>query len=169
MSMKKKVLIGTGIVVGLFIVSNMWSKNRADIHSAITKEDSSDVVTSTSDPLPQKQNEEPKKPEIVVDAVSLYKEFETNEASADHKYSGELIQVNGTISDIHKEIHGVYSVNLSTGDEYGISHIVCELEPNNSTLKNLSKGQNVAIVGYLDGNGLTGNNVNFKDGCKVFE
>lgn len=168
MTKKKKILIALGVISGLYIVSHMWAGNRNEVKQSMEqKADAS--VADTSEATEARTPPAPKKPELVVSAVELYKAFENNEAAADHQYSGKLIQVNGQIHEIHKEVSDQYSVNLSVGDEFELSHIVCNLEPRDDILKSLSKGQNVAIVGYLDGNGLTGNDVNFKDGCKVFE
>ena len=57
------------------------------------------------------------KPNAIVSARKLYKEYNANEIAADEKYKGQIIQVTGIIRDIGNDIMDNAYVTL-IGDQY---------------------------------------------------
>ena len=53
-----------------------------------------------------------------LDAETLYKEFSANEAAANERYNGKIIQVQGIVSQVIENANGVLIV-LRAGDEMG--------------------------------------------------
>ncbi len=55
-------------------------------------------------------------PELSVDADTLVTDYKANEVAADEKYKGKVIEVNGMISSIGKDITDAIYVTLQVGD-----------------------------------------------------
>ena len=57
------------------------------------------------------------KPNLIVSAKKLYKDYNANEIAADEKYKGKIIEVTGVIRDIGNDIMDNAYVTL-VGDQY---------------------------------------------------
>jgi hypothetical protein len=81
-------------------------------------------------------------------ASNLYADYDANEVTADDKYKNKKIAVKGIISSIAKDFMDKPYITLTTGDH--VSEIQCYFN-NGETLKKLSKGDGVIIIGTCTG------------------
>jgi hypothetical protein len=65
------------------------------------------------------------KPDFVVPAAALQKEFEDNEATASAKYINKIIEVTGTIASVTLVDSNNLNISLKTGSD--ISSVICTL------------------------------------------
>lgn len=88
-------------------------------------------------------------PIYVLPASKLVAEFEENEKTANSKYLGKVIEVNGFISEKDTNQKGIVNISLAGQD---LSNILCEFDPihqlNTSRLK---EGDKVSIKGICTG------------------
>src|SRR6266496_3397513 len=105
MKRRKKILIATGVILGLFAIAALYIYKEYNR----THKDTADL-----------------KPEYSISAVQLIKDFETNEESSNLKYWDKVIQVDGTIKDIAKDERGFYSVVM--GDTSAMSSVRCSMD-----------------------------------------
>ena len=90
---------------------------------------------------------EHKKADIVISADQLLKEYESDETSANEKFLGKVIEVNGKVTGISNE-DGKKKVNIETSNP--MSAIICEMEENMST-GDMKEGDNVKMKGMCSG------------------
>jgi len=65
------------------------------------------------------------KADIQITAVALVKEYETNDSSANNKYSGRVLEIVGMVKDIQKD-DGNYTLVL--GDTAVMSSVRCSMD-----------------------------------------
>ena len=109
---------------------------------------------------------EPAEPKAMkVPAKQILKDFEENEAAADAKYAGKVIEVSGTISKIDTDIWDdeKYIVQVGSGGQWEFLTVNCNGLPA-SAVTSLKKGSDVTVRGEFDDGGDLG--VEIKD-CKV--
>ena len=87
------------------------------------------------------------KPDYVVTAVMLQKEFEDNEKTASDKYINKIIEVNGTILSVTQADSN--SINLSLKTESDLSSVICTFAATDP-LK-FRAGEDVTIRGECSG------------------
>ena len=88
------------------------------------------------------------KPDFIVTASSLQKEFEDNEKIASTKYINKILEVTGTIGSITPADSNNINISLKTGSD--ISSVICTFH----TIANLSKlktGDEISIRGECSG------------------
>ncbi|HEX2975069.1 MAG TPA: hypothetical protein VHO68_03955 [Bacteroidales bacterium] len=88
------------------------------------------------------------KPDYVITAEDLQKEFLDNEGSASEKYVNKIVEVKGRISSIEPGEGSSINISLDTGTE--ISEVICTLSSGNIPLK-LKTGDVVTIRGRCSG------------------
>ena len=88
------------------------------------------------------------KPNLIVSARKLYKEYNANEIAADEKYKGKIIQVTGIIRDIGNDIMDNAYITL-IGDQY-FGDIQCYFREK-SIVAGLSKGNRIIVMGSCSG------------------
>ena len=88
------------------------------------------------------------KPNLIVSAKKLYKDYNANEIAADEKYKGKIIEVTGVIRDIGNDIMDIAYVTL-VGDQY-FGDIQCYFSEK-SVVASLSKGKRITIIGNCSG------------------
>lgn len=92
------------------------------------------------------------KPDFVIDATVLFKEFESNEALAGQKYIDKILLVEGVLVEMSHNSDG--SVVLSLEDFlFGVS---CSIDSSNAVLSTnmidqLSPGDYISVKGQCDG------------------
>ena len=90
------------------------------------------------------------KTEYTISAKKLYSAYDENEVGADMKYKGKVIEVNGYISDIGKDIMDDIYVTLEADEYFG--SIQCFFSDDYAAkAAQLSKGQKITIKGMCDG------------------
>jgi hypothetical protein len=63
------------------------------------------------------------KPDFIISATALQKEFEDNETAASAKYINKILEVSGTIASVKPADNNTLSISLITGSD--ISSIIC--------------------------------------------
>lgn len=91
---------------------------------------------------------------IKISAMDLYQEYKDNEVKADNRYKKETLEITGTINNIGKDIVNSIYITLDVG-EY-LSSVQCYFKDSESeSVANLTKGEEVTIIGRCDGMTLT--------------
>ncbi|MCX6157070.1 MAG: hypothetical protein NTY74_03720 [Ignavibacteriae bacterium] len=88
-------------------------------------------------------------PSITVSASQLYSDYDANEVSADNKYKGKILKVSGTVGEIRKDFTNDIIVELKVGDIF--KKIDCTFGKEATETANLSKGQNITVIGTCSG------------------
>ena len=94
------------------------------------------------------------KPDMKVQAKSILKEFEENEAAADGKYKGKTLQVSGVIDKIDTEFidEDEYVINIGGGGDFEIITVNCD-DQGSKAVSPLKKGQKITVVGGFEDGG----------------
>ena len=82
-----------------------------------------------------------------MDAKELFSAYSGNEANANAKYNGKVIEVSGKLMDISEDEQGATVLLLDSGDDFG--GILCTLD--NTPKKMPSIGQELKIKGQCNG------------------
>ena len=90
---------------------------------------------------------ESKKADVTVTASQLIADYEADEAAANAKYHGKVVQVSGPISTVTNE-GGVQKVHLDTGNP--MSMVICELE-DGATPPAATAGTEITVKGMCSG------------------
>jgi len=89
-------------------------------------------------------------PSYTLTAEQLYREYDSNEVSADAKYKGKVIIVSGTIQDIGKDI--MDDAYIVIGGRGFLDGVQCTFtKGQQSSVARLSKGQRVTVKGEVAG------------------
>ncbi len=97
----------------------------------------------------EKPTEQPKP--IVVEALELIKEYDSNKLSAQDKYTGKIVQTTAYITNISNDIGGSYYLSLKPNqDEYYFGTSIKCIFKDKSVLTPLTKGQEVTFVGTME-------------------
>lgn len=88
------------------------------------------------------------KPDFVLTAVTLQKEFEDNEKAASARYINKILEVSGTIASITAADSSHTNLALKTGSD--MSSIICTF-PSNSSVSKYNSGDNITLRGECSG------------------
>jgi hypothetical protein len=88
------------------------------------------------------------KPDFIITASALQKEFEVNEATASAKYINKIIEVTGSIASVSKADSSNLNVSLKTGSD--ISSVICNCRAITDPSK-LKTGDEITIRGECSG------------------
>jgi hypothetical protein len=92
---------------------------------------------------------------VVVAAVDLLQEFETDRAAADEKYTGKYLEISGVVERSGRGRYDRPFVILSGADETATLKIECFFElaekKDEVRIKRLGKGQSITVRGEYDG------------------
>ncbi len=90
-----------------------------------------------------------KKADYELSSKDLFEAFDADEGAANTKYTGKILEISGSVTDVVKESDQV-SISLDTGDMMSV--IVCEL---NKTLSpdeiSIKVGDSIKIKGECSG------------------
>ena len=98
-----------------------------------------------------------------VTSSELYEAYEANEVAADEKYKGKKLAITGIIGNIGKDVLDNPYIAFKENHLQGVTCYFSDV--NNKVISQLSKGQDVTVVGKCGG--LTLTNVVIKD-CKLY-
>jgi hypothetical protein len=87
------------------------------------------------------------KPDYVITATSLQKEFEDNEKSASEKYIKKVLEINGTVASVTQADSSNINVSLKTGSD--LSSVICTFA--GKDMSKFKTGQDVTIHGECSG------------------
>jgi len=94
----------------------------------------------------------PPKPDFVVSAPDLCREYDANSIAADLKYKGKILEVSGIIKDINKDILNTIYVVLSSQNEASITDAQLYFsDAHEKEAAALSKGEYFGAVCRCDG------------------
>lgn len=88
------------------------------------------------------------KPDYVITATMLQKEFEDNETTATGKYTNKIIEVTGKIASVKPADNNVITINLVTGSDF--SSVICTF-PAIADPSNLKAGIEITLRGECSG------------------
>ena len=174
----KKTTWAGGVVVAVLAIAAVSGGEPAEDPAAAseptssTKQTSDDKASEKSEKQStEKKAEEPApKPELEPQAVKvaagdMLAEFEGNEAAADAKYKGKLVQVTGHVEKVDTEFWDdeQYVVQLSNGDEWALWTVNCNDVSADAAAK-VPANSNVTVRGTFDDGGDLG--VEIKD-CEI--
>jgi hypothetical protein len=95
------------------------------------------------------QNIEKANADAKIEATSLFDAYSKDEAAANQKYTGKIVEVTGKVKEVSKSADGTTKINLEVGDAmFGVS---CTLDPKNSAATTLSAGNTTTLKGKCDG------------------
>ena len=88
------------------------------------------------------------KPDFVVTATALQKEFEDNEKTASARYINKILEVNGTIGSVTLADSAHLNISLKTGSD--MSLVICTF-PSNGHQANFVTGNEITLRGECSG------------------
>ncbi len=151
---KKLVILLLASVIMVAVGANMSTDDKepggaSTVSQDQVKEPVKEVVEIEPETEPETEPEYTK-----ISAMDLYQEYKDNEVKADNKYKKETLEITGTINNIGKDIVNSIYITLNVG-EY-LSSVQCYFKDSESeSVANLTKGQEVTIIGRCDGMTLT--------------
>jgi molybdopterin-binding protein len=87
------------------------------------------------------------KPDYVITATALQKEFEDNEKTASEKYINKILEVNGNVASVTKADSSDINISLKTGSD--LSSVICTFAA--TDLTKFKTGEDVTIRGECSG------------------
>jgi hypothetical protein len=85
-----------------------------------------------------------------VQAIALIGEFAANDSTANAKYQGQVVSVQGMVKQVDKDEEGFYTVVL--GDTSDMSAVRCAMDSTHATdATSLKRGESVKVKGSLTG------------------
>ena len=142
MSLGKKILIGVGILVLIGVIGAQLDKDKGPGTIA----SSADLTPAQKDSIKKAEEEEIKKNTIA--ANQLTAAYDENEVSADNNFKGKVFYVNGTITDIKKDILDNIYVTLEGHEMF--RQVQCYFE-DKETAGKLQKGMTATFKGKCNG------------------
>jgi hypothetical protein len=88
------------------------------------------------------------RPDFIINATALQKEFEDNETTASAKYINKVIEVTGTIASVTKAGGNNLNISLKTGND--ISSVICTF-PAIVDPAMIKAGDNITLRGDCSG------------------
>jgi hypothetical protein len=88
------------------------------------------------------------KPDFVITAISLQKEFEDNETAASARYINKILEVSGTIASIAQADSSNMNISLKTGND--MSSVICTFH-NRADNPQFKPGQELTLRGECSG------------------
>ena len=88
------------------------------------------------------------KPDYVITATMLQKEFEDNETTASAKYTNKIVEVTGIIASIKPADNNVINITLKTGSDF--SSVICTF-PAIADPSELKPGREITLRGECSG------------------
>lgn len=155
-SISKFVKIGVSALIGIIVIASMNGNKNSNSTSDATTETQTKEEVKTELTQTQKDSiasEEAKtmikeREDNTIKARDLTASYAANEVQADENFKGKEFYVEGTVSDIKKDIMDDIYVILE-GDEF-LRDVQCYFDDKN-TASQLQKGMRVTFKGKCDG------------------
>ena len=87
-------------------------------------------------------------PAVIADAKELFEAYDTDEASANAKYLGKVVEVFGIVKSVETDDRGTMNVMIDTGNEMG--SVNCQFEKTEE-MPDIKKSNSVLIKGFCSG------------------
>ena len=142
---KKKRYIALGSVAVIAAISAMSSGGGSDEPSAVDQATNGSSSGSSSEKAPKA---------IEVEAKAILKEFEENEAAADQKYEGKVLQVTGIVDKIDTELfdEDEYIIQIGGGSDFEFFTVNAD-DQSADAVASLKKGQKITVIGEFEDGG----------------
>lgn len=139
---KKKRYIALGSVAVIAAITAMSGGGGDDEPTAV---DQATNGSSSSEKAPKT---------IEVEAKAILKEFEENEAAADQKYEGKVLQVTGIVDKIDTELfdEDEYIIQIGGGSDFEIFTVNAD-DQSADAVASLKKGQKITVIGEFEDGG----------------
>lgn len=140
-----------------------WKKKRAWALVAIASIVGVVILTgggddaATTEDLSNQTVDQKSEKAMPVQAKTILKEFEENEAAADAKYDGKVLQVTGTIEKIDTEIfdEDEYVIQIAGGGQFEFFTVNAD-DQSQDDVASLKKGDKITVVGEFEDGGDVG-------------
>lgn len=150
--MPKWLKYSAGILGALIIIGAIApaSKKNGQVNSDASPSDTSPrpaVAAPTEAPVAHRDPAPPtpKGPDLTVDAVKLWKDYDANEVAADGIYKGKILQVTGTVASIDKDFMDDIVLHLKSPNQF--ENTMATLKKSEmSKAAALSKGSQVTLL-----------------------
>ena len=145
------------VIGGLVIIGALGSVTGGNSNNKISDSKQTSVSVENGDSKQtsvsnENSNKKQMEPELSISATELINAYKENEVKADKIYKGKIVEVNGIVDGIDSDIDDKAVVRLSDGDEFSFDKVSCYIDNDNQDKAcELEKGQNVTIVGKVDG------------------
>ena len=119
--------------------------------------------------VPEDKADAPSKAEVKdatkVKATKILGEFERNEAKADTKYSGKVLQISGVVDEVDTELLDTeqYTIQLAGGGQFEMFTVNCD-DQTNKVASGIKVGKPLTVVGKFEDGGDLGIEL---EGCQV--
>jgi hypothetical protein len=129
------------------------AKDTKSVSASDTTEKNSSKATKKEEPKKEEAQEPAVKP-MGVQAAAILKEFEGNEAAADIKYQGKLLQVTGEVAKVDTEFldDSEYVIQVNGGGDFEFTSVNCNDQAPGDVAK-IQIGQQITVVGEFDDGG----------------
>lgn len=163
---KQTTSIVLSVVFGFYLVVMLSQSTKTP-----TQQKQSQQLSTTNDPSKIKT---PKPPTTIIptptpilldiSAETLCMDYTNNAIKANTTYKGKVANITGTIVTIDQSLGSTY-ITLSSGKEFDLMSVQCFFKDKTEIAKlaNFSKGENITVVGRIEGVTLL---ISVKD-CKV--
>ena len=169
---KKKRWWLAGFVLILIMGSALGGGGEEGDDTTATDNSSEPTDTETKKKKASSQEEPEEEPEeepaaqtVKIAAVALLKEFEGNEAAADLKFKGKVLEVTGKVSKVDTELmdEDEYVVMVNGGGDFEFLTVDCDDQSSDDVVK-LTQGQAITVVGDFEDGGDLGVDL---DNCTI--
>jgi hypothetical protein len=98
------------------------------------------------------ENYEKAKPQVEISAEALYNAFVENQTNAEQNYVGKVIQIEGSIGALEKNVDNEFVIFAFGSGMFGVEGIRCALHNNqHGILDNDDVNRTVIVKGYCTG------------------
>lgn len=157
-------LVALVIAIAISACTTKDSKREVIVESAQSAETS--VVEAPAAPAPSPSAvKKLRKPDMLITAEKLLKEYRENQLAADKKVKGKRIGVTGYVSTVTNGIIDGIDVSINSGEEFDVFSVTCNFDKDTPGLDALKKGQVISILGQCDGGTTIG--ITLSD-CDIF-
>lgn len=147
----RNAVLGTAMIVTIYGIAQAASGGGDDESSKVDQA----VAAQSGDKGDSKPAEDAKPVDVMqVQAKAILKEFEENEAAADQKYSGKVLQVTGIVDKIDTELfdEDEYIIQIGGGGEFEFFTVNAD-DQSADAVASLKKGDKITVIGEFEDGG----------------
>jgi hypothetical protein len=137
-------LIALAVLGGLFVLGVIVSAAGGRTGGGRASRDTGSDARSDSAHSPGAKSD-PQRPDVEVDAVTLWKDYQANEVAADNRYKDKQLLVSGKVTDISKDFLDDVVIKLATPNPF--MNVMATMDDGEAAkAARLSKGEDLKIV-----------------------
>jgi hypothetical protein len=168
--LRHKILTAVLAFVLIAIIAGAIGGGGSDDDPETASDDTTAGATEKSEPKSKSTKEAEPEPEpepeaMKVQAGQILKDFESNEAAADGKYSGKTLLISGVVSKVDTELFDdeEYIVQIGSGGQFEFLTVNCD-DQSSEDVSSLQKGDDITVLADFEDGGDLG--VELKD-CSI--